>query len=444
MDKQRWRPNDRLKRARNLRGWSQEDLARKIGTTQKIVSRWERGENTPVPYYRQRLCKLFEKNAAELGFVDRQAQHTAYSLHEGALFQTRQGADLGSADVNRREFLHETEQAVIGLMGAEILERFYRALKKPSTLDERLLTYLELRTEEYWQDRHGAALAASDLLDYVLVHFRKLTELLEGPLLSMQRTQLCAIASKTALLIGELFIDMSYYSHARQYDEIAIKAAQESDDQALEAVTKGRMSLIWTYSENIPAALTSVQEARHLAKGIADITVCTWLAAIEAEVQANLHNCRACLKALNDAERIEYQLYTSKDRYLIHFDIALLRGYQGVCFRRLYDPEDKQSSLYLGKAQSVLIDSLNLLDSTLMQRRPTFLTDLAEAYLQQREIEESCKRATQAAICATQIKLQKVLRRLDKIRQELQPFKDTPYVKKLDEDLAPLFPLAGS
>ena len=69
MDKQKRRPNDHLKRARELRGWSQEDLGRKIGTTQKIVSRWERNESTPVPYYRQRLCKLFEKNAAELGFV---------------------------------------------------------------------------------------------------------------------------------------------------------------------------------------------------------------------------------------------------------------------------------------------------------------------------------------------------------------------------------------
>src|SRR6202043_4119002 len=65
--------NNRLRYERELRGWSQADLAEKVGTTQKIVSRWERGENAPVPYYRQKLCKLFEKNASELGLLDEQS-----------------------------------------------------------------------------------------------------------------------------------------------------------------------------------------------------------------------------------------------------------------------------------------------------------------------------------------------------------------------------------
>src|SRR5205085_8090548 len=63
-------PNNQLRFERELRGWSQEDLAEKVGTSQKVVSRWERGESTPLPYYRQRLCQLFGRNAAELGFLD--------------------------------------------------------------------------------------------------------------------------------------------------------------------------------------------------------------------------------------------------------------------------------------------------------------------------------------------------------------------------------------
>lgn len=63
-------PNDRLRSERELRGWSQGDLAEKVGTTQKIVSRWERGENAPLPYYQQKLIKLFGKDAAALGFRD--------------------------------------------------------------------------------------------------------------------------------------------------------------------------------------------------------------------------------------------------------------------------------------------------------------------------------------------------------------------------------------
>jgi transcriptional regulator with XRE-family HTH domain len=65
-------PNNHLCHEREVRGWSQQDLAEKVGTSQKVVSRWERGESTPLPYYRQKLCKLFAKNAIELGFLDEQ------------------------------------------------------------------------------------------------------------------------------------------------------------------------------------------------------------------------------------------------------------------------------------------------------------------------------------------------------------------------------------
>ena len=59
----------RLKRERELRGWTQSDLAERIGSTQVNVSRWEKGVTVPSPYYRQRLGELFSKNLQELGFV---------------------------------------------------------------------------------------------------------------------------------------------------------------------------------------------------------------------------------------------------------------------------------------------------------------------------------------------------------------------------------------
>src|SRR6266516_1482557 len=58
-----------LRRERERRGLSQEDVAEKIGTTAKIVGRWERGESMPRPYYRQKLIELFEKSAEELGLT---------------------------------------------------------------------------------------------------------------------------------------------------------------------------------------------------------------------------------------------------------------------------------------------------------------------------------------------------------------------------------------
>ncbi|HEY4036239.1 MAG TPA: helix-turn-helix transcriptional regulator [Ktedonobacteraceae bacterium] len=62
-------PNPRLRRERQLKGWSQSHVAKQIKVPDYYISRWERGDVTPSPYYQQRLCALFEKTAEELGFL---------------------------------------------------------------------------------------------------------------------------------------------------------------------------------------------------------------------------------------------------------------------------------------------------------------------------------------------------------------------------------------
>src|SRR6266702_3236865 len=66
----KWPPNQKLRRERELRGWSQADVATRIGSDPKNVGRWERGEGLPGPYYRQKLVELFGKNAEELGLIE--------------------------------------------------------------------------------------------------------------------------------------------------------------------------------------------------------------------------------------------------------------------------------------------------------------------------------------------------------------------------------------
>lgn len=68
MDKSRSgsQPRLRLTDARNVRGWSQHDVADQIGTTYVNVSRWERGITRPSPYFRKKLCVLFGRTEQEL------------------------------------------------------------------------------------------------------------------------------------------------------------------------------------------------------------------------------------------------------------------------------------------------------------------------------------------------------------------------------------------
>ncbi len=59
-----------LKLERELRGWSQARVAAELQVTSRTIARWEQGQATPYPYYRERLCSLFEKNAYELGLSE--------------------------------------------------------------------------------------------------------------------------------------------------------------------------------------------------------------------------------------------------------------------------------------------------------------------------------------------------------------------------------------
>ncbi len=60
--------NHRLRQLRRSRGWTQEQLAERLGTNAVNISRWENG-NFPGPYYIGRLCEAFGVGAAELGLL---------------------------------------------------------------------------------------------------------------------------------------------------------------------------------------------------------------------------------------------------------------------------------------------------------------------------------------------------------------------------------------
>ena len=59
--------NKLLKQARRHKGWTQGELAEKLGTNFETISRWERGTITPSLYYQKKLADVLEKTVEELG-----------------------------------------------------------------------------------------------------------------------------------------------------------------------------------------------------------------------------------------------------------------------------------------------------------------------------------------------------------------------------------------
>ncbi|SRR6266699_2382185 len=59
-----------LKRERQLRGWSQQDVANALEIARVTVARWESGEAIPALYLRGPLCELFGRRIEEFFPID--------------------------------------------------------------------------------------------------------------------------------------------------------------------------------------------------------------------------------------------------------------------------------------------------------------------------------------------------------------------------------------
>jgi len=92
-EKQKPTPNHRLRRERERRAWSQQELADEVGTTPLNVGRWERGVTQPNPYFRRKLSEVFGKSAQELGLVSTKEPDDTIALQETAAMSSSAGQE---------------------------------------------------------------------------------------------------------------------------------------------------------------------------------------------------------------------------------------------------------------------------------------------------------------------------------------------------------------
>jgi transcriptional regulator with XRE-family HTH domain len=95
-----------LKTERERRGWSQSKVAELLGTTTRTVIRWEQGEAVPYPYYRERLCTVYGKDAKQLGLVpDETPQQGSYEEQECMSIELELPTSFPSPELVQQAFL---------------------------------------------------------------------------------------------------------------------------------------------------------------------------------------------------------------------------------------------------------------------------------------------------------------------------------------------------
>ena len=61
-------PQPTLRQLRQARGWTQDQLARRLGVEQGAISKWERGQAVPHARTHKRLADLFDVGVGEIAF----------------------------------------------------------------------------------------------------------------------------------------------------------------------------------------------------------------------------------------------------------------------------------------------------------------------------------------------------------------------------------------
>jgi transcriptional regulator with XRE-family HTH domain len=471
MDSKSRVPNTKLRHQRELRGWSQKRLADAIDTNKEMVSKWEGGQN-PGKYYQEKLCELFGKSAQELGFISELDQPSLLSpdyskqnssenndfpeMSTQAIIQGIMGTvrGLGNQDMNnlRRQILQQAIGATSAttvapslymLLNSDLLERLMRTLKKPSSIDGKTLTYLEMATRANRQRFLKSQKSVAMLLD-TSVLLQTITEFLEQSHPQQTCERLYTLAGETIQLIGDILFNTGENGAAERHYNIALEMAKEAHNDVLYAVILGRKSFIPIYRGDAQNALPLLQQARMKAEDKASDIIVSWLWAIEAEAYANIYSIWTCSStsdySLRALEQSEILLKRGKEREVSStfadiayapFDASHLLGYKGVCHVRL------QNSLI---AQKLLQERLNRMDGTRIHKKSIILVDLATTYAQLGEIEVACAYVTGTLNILKQTKSARVFQRVLDFRSLLGKWSATSSVKNLDALIVTVLP----
>jgi tetratricopeptide (TPR) repeat protein len=138
MTKAKPTPNHKLRYERERRAWTQQKVADMVGTTPLNVGRWERGVTSPAPFFRQKLCEVYEKSAQELGLVAEKietALATDVPLSPLPIALTQEDcASSWNVPYNRNLFFTGREEVLIQLRTALISEDQPIALCQPQAI----------------------------------------------------------------------------------------------------------------------------------------------------------------------------------------------------------------------------------------------------------------------------------------------------------------------
>ncbi|MEU0689545.1 helix-turn-helix domain-containing protein [Streptomyces uncialis] len=270
-----------IRRARQVAGLSQKDLADGVGLSQTAISRME--NRGPTGTYNM---EMLAKAATVVGIP--------FEL-VGLASQSR----TGQSSVERRNFVLT---AAVSVAAAPLSSR--RA--SPPEHETSQPAALRLVTSAY--RRLDASSPSRDLADVIAPHLRFIQGTVKNTPDPAVRQHLSAVGSEASSFLAWLSWDMADHGSARRWYGSAITAARQSGNTLLTAYQMGSLASFEAELGNAHAALSLMEEARRQFGTPPPPLASAWMSSIEAVAHAENGDHRACGRALRTcvqhAERI--------------------------------------------------------------------------------------------------------------------------------------------
>jgi tetratricopeptide (TPR) repeat protein len=333
--------------------------------------------------------------------------------------------------VKRRQFLLAVGRAATAAAAVPLLDtaglteadRLGQAIVSPVRVDTAIIGHIAqvLRHAERQYETLGPQATIQTVLDQR--HLAR--HLLDGCPADL-RPQLLSVYADLCRVTGVFIFDLGQYQASMPHFEEARTAAHEASNTELGALTLCHMaySAIWQGRPRLAVdhAVAAASWAhrtpdRALQANTSDMTARAFAAVGDYDAaMGELDRAETALSRRDDSPSLSYW-----------YDEAFLHSIRGQCLLQLKRPAE---------ALAILEPSVAALDpATSVRNLAMTKVDLGAAYLQQGEVEQAAHMLGRAAQLAVRNRSVRLAIKLRETRSLLDPWKDSPAVQDLDEQL---------
>jgi transcriptional regulator with XRE-family HTH domain len=432
-------PNELLRRARLLRGWSQQRVADQIDApNRQVVYRWESGKRSPGPFYRERLCQEFKMTAEELGLVElwvpNQADAARTVTGDWAGGTTDGAVDSplpDSVNVLVRELWRDEvkRRAVLQMLGAlaagAAVDR--APLQRPPAVpvahasevaDHLAHAFPELSTADWLLGPHHVLGTVGGHLDLV----QQLLPNLAGA----RRGRLLQVGARYAEFASWLNQDSGNVRAAMHWADRAMEWAQEVGNPHMVSYVLVRKSDQAAATRDAPRAIGLAQSALQYGRRLTSRgrAVALQQPAVGHALAGDEVACQRALDtAAQLAERSQQDQEEGPGRYCTPAYVEIQRAATWIDLGR---PE---------RAINLFDDSLATLPSVHRRDRGVYLARLASAYALSGSPDISVRKGWEALTVAQATGSRRITTELSQLGSRLAPWESMPEVGQLLKEL---------